>query len=70
MDDPGRFPGRHGDQFKQPALSVGSDHEEPFLSGVLVLDEPDGVAPRVVDEGVRDPVLARRIADLHTSRVP
>ena len=67
MDDPGRFSGWYGDQFQQPALSVGADHEEPFLSGVLVLDEPD--APPVVDVGVRDSVLARRIADLHASRM-
>ena len=70
MDDPGRLFSRDCYQLQQPTLSVGADHEETLLPGVLVLDETDGIAPRVVDVGVRDPVLARRVADLHTSRLP
>jgi len=70
VNDPGRLIGRHGDQLQQPSVTVGSDHEQPFLPGVLVFDEPDGVLPGVLDVGVSDPVLARRVADLHASRIP
>ena len=70
MDDPSRFLSRNGHQLQQPTLSVGTDHEQPFLPGVCVLDEPDGVALRVLDVGVRDPVIARGTADLHASRIP
>jgi hypothetical protein len=46
-------------KLQQPTLSVGPDYKQPFLPGVLVLDEPDGVVPRVLDVSIRDPVLAR-----------
>ena len=37
---------------ESPAVSVGSDHQQPFLPFLLVLDEADGVVPGVLDAGV------------------
>ena len=70
MNDPSGCTYRDGDKLEHGTAGVGPDDQQALLSLVLVLHETHCVAPRVVDVGVRDPVLARRAADLHTSRLP
>jgi len=70
VDDSGGRTRWHGDQFQEPAVSVGADDQQPFLAVVVVFDQSDGVEPGVLDVGVLEPVLSRGPADLHASRLP
>lgn len=64
MDDAGGLPGWNRHQLQHPAVLVGPDHEPTILARVFVLDEPDGVAPCVLDVGRVDPVLQGRAHNL------
>ena len=61
--------GGHGHQLEHPSVSVGADHEQAVVAVVVVLDEPHGVGPRVLNVRVIDPVLSGRLPDLHLSRM-
>lgn len=65
VDDAGGLTGGNCDQFQHPAMLVGTDHEQTVLARVFVLDEPDGVAPCVLDVSGVDPVLQGRAHNLH-----
>jgi hypothetical protein len=44
---------RDCDEFQEAAVSISTDHEQPHVTLKLILDESDGVEPRVLDVGVR-----------------
>ena len=67
VDDPGRLVGGHGHQFEHPSVSVRADHEEAVFALVVVLDQPHGIDPSVLDVRVVDPVASSRRPDLHPS---
>ena len=49
MNDPGRSVSGHRDEFEHVTGPVGTDHKKPLVSPVVVLNEADGVLPRVND---------------------
>lgn len=65
MDDPGRSVSGHRDEFEHVTRPVGTDHKKPLVSPVVVLDEADGVLPRVNDVLGGDSVAVGAPADLH-----
>ncbi|MGL4176196.1 MAG: hypothetical protein ACRCSN_08975, partial [Dermatophilaceae bacterium] len=65
--DPGRFAGRNGDELEHPAVAIRPDGQQPVLAVVVVLHEPDGAVPCVLDVGIVDAMLQRRRRHLHMS---
>ena len=53
------------DHLEQPARAIRADDEIAALS----CDHPQGIANRVVDVLIADPVLARAIRNLHVDKV-
>jgi hypothetical protein len=64
VDDARGLTGRHRDQFQHSAVSVRADHQEAVLA-VVLLHEPDGIHPRVLDAGGVDLVSQGRAHNLH-----
>lgn len=58
MDDARRLSSRDGYQFEHPTVPVRSDRQQSVLAVVVVLDESNGMGPRMLDIGVADAVLA------------
>src|SRR5690349_1098233 len=65
VDDADRSVRGDRNQFEEFSGEIGSDHEHPLLTVVLVEVVPDHVPPRVKDHFIGTPVLARRLRDLH-----
>ena len=53
------------DHLEQPTRAIRADDEVAALAS----DHPKGIADRVVDVLIADPVLARAIRDLHLDKV-
>ncbi len=67
MDDPGWRVRGYPHEFEHRAAGVRSNDQEAFLSQVVVLDETDGVPPRVLDVDIGDAVLPGAVADVRGS---
>lgn len=65
MNDASGLIGGHGHQLEHPSVSV--EHEQAVFAVVVVLDEPHGLGPSVLNVRVIDPVLSGRLPDLHLS---
>lgn len=70
MDDPCGLTCWNGDELEHQPVTIGPDDEQSFFAVVLVLDQPGGVAPGMLDVRVVDAVLASRRPDLPWSRIP
>lgn len=63
-------PAGDGDELEHQPVTIGPDYEQAFVAFGLVLDQPGGVPPGMLDVRVVDAVLASRRPDLHSSSMP
>jgi len=68
MHDSGGCVCGDGNEFEEVACRIRSNHEEPLLAVILVLDVPEGVLPGMGDRDVVDSMLPSRRGDLHTRK--
>lgn len=69
MNDPSGLAGGQCHQFEHESLPVGADHQKAVFAVVVVLDQPDGIDPSVMDVCIGDPVPSSRLPDLHRVNV-
>jgi hypothetical protein len=69
VNDPGGLSRWNGDQLEHRSTGVRADDEQPLLAGVLELDVPDRVTPRMRDIGIADAMFPRAGPNPRASRL-